>query len=95
MTRSPTALKATLAALRRARALGGPLERVLEVEYRASYAALSEPDFTEGVRAQVVEKDRTPRWSPATLAEVGAAQVARFFAPPPAGALFTLPRPGA
>ncbi|MBL1106493.1 enoyl-CoA hydratase/isomerase family protein [Streptomyces sp. 5-8] len=80
LTRSPTSLKVTLAAIRRARRLG-PLERVLDQEYRVSCAALSTPDLVEGVRAQIVDKDRDPRWSPATLAEVGDADVERFFAP--------------
>lgn len=78
--RSPTALKVTLAALRRARRLGS-LERVLDQEYRVSCAALSTPDLVEGIRAQVIDKDRDPHWSPATLAEVTDADVARFFAP--------------
>ncbi|WP_062643497.1 enoyl-CoA hydratase/isomerase family protein [Streptomyces maremycinicus] len=80
LTRSPTALKVTLAALRRARRIGS-LERVLEQEYRVSCAALSTADLVEGIRAQVIDKDRDPRWSPATLAEVTAADVERFFAP--------------
>ncbi|MEV6809971.1 enoyl-CoA hydratase/isomerase family protein [Streptomyces sp. NPDC051132] len=80
LARSPTALKVTLAAVRRARRLGS-LERVLDQEYRVSLAALSSPDLVEGVRAQLVDKDRRPRWSPATLAEVTDADVARFFAP--------------
>jgi enoyl-CoA hydratase len=78
LTRSPTALKVTLAAVRRARRLGS-LERVLEQEYRVSCAALVTPDLVEGIRAQVIDKDRTPRWSPATLAEVTDADVERFF----------------
>ncbi|MFJ6841713.1 enoyl-CoA hydratase/isomerase family protein [Streptomyces griseoluteus] len=78
LTRSPTALKVTLAALRRARGLGS-LEEVLDQEYRVSCAALSMPDLVEGVRAQIIDKDRSPRWSPATLAEV--TDVERFFAP--------------
>ncbi|MEV6124436.1 enoyl-CoA hydratase/isomerase family protein [Streptomyces sp. NPDC052077] len=80
LTKSPTALKVTLAALRRARRLG-PLERVLEQEYRVSLACLRGPDLIEGIRAQVIDKDRTPHWSPATLAEVTDADVERFFAP--------------
>jgi enoyl-CoA hydratase len=80
LTRSPTALKVTLASLRRARELGS-LERVLEQEYRVSCTALSSPDLVEGIRAQVIDKDRDPRWSPATLAEVSHEDVARFFAP--------------
>ncbi|WP_256107570.1 3-hydroxyisobutyryl-CoA hydrolase [Streptomyces sp. ODS05-4] len=78
--RSPTALKVTLAAVRRARRLG-PLERVLEQEYRVSLAALRHPDLVEGVRAQVIDKDRQPRWRPATLAEVSEDDVRRSFAP--------------
>ncbi|WP_406193647.1 enoyl-CoA hydratase/isomerase family protein [Kitasatospora sp. NBC_01560] len=77
---SPTAVKATLAALRRARALG-PLEAVLDQEYRTSCAALATPDLAEGIRARVIDKDRTPRWRPATLGGVEPAAVARYFAP--------------
>ncbi|MFB6888595.1 enoyl-CoA hydratase/isomerase family protein [Kitasatospora sp. NPDC056327] len=77
---APTAVKATLAALRRARALG-PLEAVLDQEYRSSCAALATPDLAEGIRAQVIDKDRTPHWNPATLDAVGPAAVARWFAP--------------
>ncbi|MGW2686791.1 enoyl-CoA hydratase/isomerase family protein [Streptomyces sp. NPDC001414] len=80
LSRSPTALKVTFAALRRARRLGG-LERVLDQEYRVSCAALSTADLVEGIRAQVIDKDRDPHWSPATLAEVTDADVDRFFAP--------------
>ncbi|MEV5918531.1 enoyl-CoA hydratase/isomerase family protein [Streptomyces pseudogriseolus] len=80
LLKSPTALKVTLAAVRRARRLG-PLERVLDQEYRVSLACLHAPDLVEGVRAQVIDKDRSPHWSPATLVEVTAADVERFFAP--------------
>ncbi|WP_405496638.1 enoyl-CoA hydratase/isomerase family protein [Streptomyces sp. NBC_00096] len=80
LAKSPTAVKVTLSALRRARGLG-PLERVLEQEYRVSLTALSCPDLVEGIRAQVIDKDRDPRWSPATLDAVGPADVERFFAP--------------
>ncbi|WP_369193001.1 enoyl-CoA hydratase/isomerase family protein [Streptomyces djakartensis] len=78
LSKSPTALKVTLASLRRARRLG-TLERVLDQEYRVSCAALAMPDLVEGIRAQVVDKDRRPSWSPRTLAEVGDADVERFF----------------
>lgn len=78
--KSPTAVKVTLAAVRRAAVLG-PLERVLEQEFRVSCNALASADLVEGIRAQVIDKDRTPRWSPATLAEVTDADVARYFTP--------------
>ncbi|MEV6483497.1 enoyl-CoA hydratase/isomerase family protein [Streptomyces sp. NPDC051576] len=81
LTRSPTSLKVTLAALRRARRLGS-LENVLDQEYRVSCHALTSPDLVEGIRAQIIDKDRTPHWSPRTLTEVTDADVERFFAPP-------------
>ncbi|MEI5102416.1 enoyl-CoA hydratase/isomerase family protein [Streptomyces sp. PmtG] len=86
LSRSPTSLKVTLAAVRRARALGS-LEAVLRQEYRTSTACLTAADFPEGVRAQVVDKDREPQWSPARLADVSEADVARFFLPSPYGDL--------
>ncbi|MFF7731417.1 3-hydroxyisobutyryl-CoA hydrolase [Streptomyces sp. NPDC007984] len=80
LAKSPTALKVTLASLRRARKLG-TLELVLNQEYRVSCAALGTLDLVEGIRAQVVDKDRRPRWSPAALGEVTDADVERFFTP--------------
>jgi enoyl-CoA hydratase len=80
LAKSPTALKVTLASLRRARTLGS-LEPVLNQEYRVSCAALDMPDLVEGIRAQVVDKDRRPRWSPKTLDEVTESDVERFFTP--------------
>ncbi|MEU7315038.1 enoyl-CoA hydratase/isomerase family protein [Streptomyces sp. NPDC007083] len=85
-SKSPTSLKVTLAALRRARGLAS-LEAALEQEYRTSVAALSSPDFAEGVRAQIIDKDRNPRWSPAALDDVSEEEVARHFATPESGDL--------
>ncbi|AXE82199.1 enoyl-CoA hydratase/isomerase family protein [Streptomyces atratus] len=79
LAKSPTALKVTLSALRRARRLDS-LEAVLDQEYRTSCTAFTRPDLVEGVRAQIIDKDRKPRWSPADLAEVSEADVALFFA---------------
>lgn len=80
LTKSPTSLKVTLAALRRARRLGA-LENVLDQEYRISCHALAAPDLVEGIRAQIIDKDRNPRWSPPTLTEVTDADVEHFFTP--------------
>ncbi|MFJ9688025.1 enoyl-CoA hydratase/isomerase family protein [Streptomyces bacillaris] len=78
--RSPLALKVTLAALRRAARLGS-LEAVLDQEFRVSARIREEPDFVEGVRARIIDKDGSPQWKPATLAEVDDRTVADFFAP--------------
>ncbi|MEU3483036.1 enoyl-CoA hydratase/isomerase family protein [Streptomyces sp. NPDC033753] len=86
LAKSPTALKATLATLRRSRALTS-LEEVLDLEFRVSCAAMTTPDLVEGIRAQVVDKDRDPHWTPPTLPEVSDEDVARFFTPPPGGDL--------
>lgn len=78
LTKSPTSLKVTLKAMRRARELP-TLEEVLTQEYRISCATLTSPDLVEGIRAQVVDKDREPRWAPGTLGEVEDGVVERFF----------------
>ena len=80
LSKSPTACAVTLASLRRARAAGS-LEDVLNDEFRVSVACLNSPDLVEGIRAQVVDKDRNPHWSPATLDEVTDDDVAQFFTP--------------
>lgn len=77
--KSPTSVKVTLASLRRIR--GRTLDEALAQEYRVGLRFLSAPDFREGIRAQVVDKDRNPRWKPPTLAEVEPGLVARFFEP--------------
>lgn len=77
--KSPTSIAVILAALRRQRSLD--LEEALDQEYRVTLRAFARHDFAEGVRAQVIEKDRTPRWDPPTLAGVTADDVAAFFAP--------------
>lgn len=79
-TRSPTALAVTLEAVRRAARLE-TLEDVLRQEYRVSCAALRSHDLAEGIRAQVIDKDRNPKWSPPSSAGVSPADVAEFFAP--------------
>ncbi|WP_245709528.1 enoyl-CoA hydratase/isomerase family protein [Rhodococcus tukisamuensis] len=79
LAKSPTAAKVTLRSLRQARGQTS-LEAVLNEEYRVSSACLASHDLVEGIRAQVVEKDRNPKWSPATLEEVTAEQVDGFFA---------------
>ncbi|MDH6281484.1 enoyl-CoA hydratase [Prescottella agglutinans] len=78
LAKSPTAAKVTLRALRQARELD-TLEAVLDQEYRVSLACLGSHDLVEGIRAQVVEKDRNPAWSPSTLEAVTDEHVDRFF----------------
>jgi enoyl-CoA hydratase len=75
---SPTSLKVTLRNVREA-ARFERLEESFQQDYRISLACLTGHDFTEGIRAQIVDKDRNPRWQPNTLEGVTAAMVDRHF----------------
>ncbi|WEK15058.1 MAG: enoyl-CoA hydratase/isomerase family protein [Candidatus Microbacterium phytovorans] len=67
---SPTGLVVTLAAVRAARELPD-LRAALAQEYGlVMWFATTQPDLPEGIRAQLVDRDRTPAWTPATLHEV-------------------------
>jgi len=65
---SPTSAALSLELLRRARHMS--LAEVFDLELKASVGCCAHPDFAEGVRALLIDKDKTPRWQPATLAEV-------------------------
>jgi enoyl-CoA hydratase len=77
--KSPTSLKITLRALREARH-HERLEQSLEQEYRLAMACMGRPDFCEGVRAALVDKDRNPAWSPPGLGEVTLEMIEDVFA---------------
>ncbi|MEV6522335.1 enoyl-CoA hydratase/isomerase family protein [Longispora sp. NPDC051575] len=76
--KSPTSLTVALRSVRTAPALPD-LEAALAREYRLSAALLRSPDLAEGIRAQIIDKDRNPRWSPASLAEVRTADIDAYF----------------
>ncbi|WP_051198162.1 enoyl-CoA hydratase/isomerase family protein [Gordonia shandongensis] len=76
--KSPTTLSVTLRALRDPLAT---LDDTLHREYRVSLRCVRSHDMAEGIRAQVIDKDRTPAWNPATLDAVTTARVDEFFAP--------------
>ncbi len=87
-TRSPQAMKVSLKLL-----LDGAQMPTFEDEMRQEYAVavhvVQRPDFAEGVRALIVDKDNAPRWNPATPAEVSDHMIDRIFAPLPAGEEWT------
>lgn len=82
MAKSPTSLKVTLALLRAARK-SPDLRTCLEREFAATAQILHTPDFYEGIRAAIIDKDRNPKWSPPGLDAVGPDIVAPFFQPHP------------
>jgi len=79
-SRSPIAASVALRAVRRAAKMQ-TLEDVLTQDYRVSSASARSHDLVEGIRAQIIDKDRNPKWSPATLAAVTEAEIEAYFAP--------------
>ncbi|AWB94389.1 3-hydroxyisobutyryl-CoA hydrolase [Agromyces badenianii] len=75
-TLSPTALAVTLESVRRARTLPS-LEAALEQEFRAVSWFIEQHDLREGIRAQVIDKDRQPRWNPPELGDLPPGLAAR------------------
>lgn len=63
----------------RRRAANLSLEQVFELELIVALQCCAHPDFAEGVRALLIDKDNAPRWTPPTLAEVTPAWVAEHF----------------
>lgn len=74
---SPTSLKITLNQLREGAKLS--FSDCFRMEYQMTREIARQNDFFEGVRAMMVDKDNTPKWSPATLAEVDDSIVSLFF----------------
>jgi enoyl-CoA hydratase len=65
--------------VRQAKALD--LAATLAEDYRLACRFMEGHDFSEGVRAALIDRDRMPRWQPARLAEVSEAMVEAYFAP--------------
>jgi enoyl-CoA hydratase len=83
---SPTGVAVTLRSIRSAARLDS-LAEALRQEYRVSCHAITTREFPEGVRAQVIDKDRTPHWEPATHDAVTEDTVAAYFTTPSGGDL--------
>ena len=82
---SPTSCKLTLRALREGAGLD--IAGALRNEYRIVCAIKHGGDFYEGIRAQLLDKDRNPRWRPASLDAVSDAEIDGYFAAPAGGDL--------
>lgn len=82
---SPSSLKVSLRQIRLGKGLD--FDEAMKMEYRLSQACMRGNDFYEGIRALLVDKDKSPKWRPAELAAVGPADVERYFAPSPTGEL--------
>jgi enoyl-CoA hydratase len=83
---APLAMAAALQLIRAARAAPG-LALAFAREFRFTFRAQAQGDFLEGIRAQVIDKDRSPRWAHANAASVTEAEVQAMLAPLGAEAL--------
>lgn len=66
--RSPTSLVLTLKLLRHNE--GRPLQKVFAADLKAAEYIIHYPDYSEGVRARLLDKDDMPRWNPDQISEV-------------------------
>jgi enoyl-CoA hydratase len=77
-TKSPTS---TAVALRQMRdGAKADFDGCMQIELRAVTRLMHLPDFYEGVRAIIIEKDNQPKWSPARHQDVTAAEIEAIFA---------------
>ena len=76
---SPTSAALAVELQRRARLMS--LADIFRLEWNASIGCCLHGEFAEGVRALLVDKDKKPRWQPATLDEVTPELIADYLKP--------------
>lgn len=84
---SPLSLCVTVEQMRRG-ALSG-FRSVMEMEYRIACRITGYPDFREGIRSQIIDRDRSPRWNPPVPDEVTRDDVMSFFEDAGNGTLYS------
>lgn len=77
---SPLSAAVTVEMVRRLRD-GASIRDALELEYRYTFRAMELGDFLEGVRAQIIDKDRNPHWRHENIRDVTAEDVAGMLEP--------------
>lgn len=78
-SKSPTSTKIAFRQIREGAKLD--FEECMRTEFRMVSRIFKAPDFFEGIRAVVIDKDQAPQWQPASLAEVTSELVEAYFAP--------------
>jgi enoyl-CoA hydratase len=81
-TKSPQACKVALRLIAQGAGMQDFADEMRQ-EYRVAVHVVQRPDFLEGVRAVLIDKDNVPRWNPATPEEVTDHMLDTIFAPLP------------
>jgi enoyl-CoA hydratase len=81
-TKSPQTCKVALRQLSEGAAMSDFADN-MAMEYRIASRVIVRPDFAEGVRAVIVDKDNAPKWNPATPEGVTDDLIEAIFAPLP------------
>ncbi|MEL7544189.1 MAG: enoyl-CoA hydratase/isomerase family protein [Pseudomonadota bacterium] len=71
------------------------MEEAIRQDFRLAARMIERPDFAEGVRAMLIDKDHAPEWSPAMLTDVAPAALDALFATHPDFEIDLPPRPQA
>ena len=74
---SPNSLKITLRQLQDGKKLD--LKKCLEMEFKIVMNCMKAPDFTEGIRALLIDKDNNPNWTKKSIQDVKETDVAAYF----------------
>ncbi|WP_050930909.1 enoyl-CoA hydratase/isomerase family protein [Aestuariivita boseongensis] len=77
---SPLSAACTIEIVHRLRTASLTIRKALEMEYRFTHRAMEHGDFLEGIRAQIIDKDRNPQWQYADMS-VPATAVSRMLLP--------------
>ncbi len=77
---SPLSAACTIEAIHRIRGKQA-IEPALELEYRFTFRSVDQGDFVEGIRAQIIDKDRNPKWKHDSIDTVTAVDVSRMLMP--------------
>jgi enoyl-CoA hydratase/carnithine racemase len=86
---APLSMALTLEMLSRLRAEKADFTAALAQEYRVSHRILPEGDFLEGVRALIIEKDKSPKWQFADGSAIPEQKITAMLAPLGADELYS------
>ncbi|MGR3501433.1 enoyl-CoA hydratase/isomerase family protein [Pseudaestuariivita sp.] len=77
---APLAMASCVEIVHRVRANPG-IRSALDQEFRYTYRAMEQGDFLEGIRAAIIDKDRSPKWAHESISALGQMDVTHMLMP--------------